>query len=330
MKITKRPKKNRIWLIVAACIVLTLAVGVTIAAYTSQGYQRGVVRNRDNEAVRFSSNYLQACSNGTTEDNYAVKSIVYSEESKKEEWLTIDIYIYNYAFGNAGLVNENEITYDMTITLSNATGTDAYEVKQADDGSLLSRIGTEHTYTKKGVTLAGNVADQDHYTIRIAGEDLNKIRITATAVPTNMAVTSNQFLAVILAPGTESIIQTFTCTGTFTDAAGGSDPEDYDAFNYEVSISGGRAAVTIDWNQDIVELDPFFLTKLSERGEDYDLEDGNAYALSSGTITFIMDQSDGTGTYLIPFYSRTDKTQIPDSWDAMTEVIKVHGESMDE
>ena len=57
MKLTERLKfKNVICAILAMAGILAVAGG-SYAAYTSQDAQRGVVRNRDTEAVRFTSNY---------------------------------------------------------------------------------------------------------------------------------------------------------------------------------------------------------------------------------------------------------------------------------
>ena len=51
--------KKRI--IVSLCLivgVLTVFIGGTLAIYTSQDHQRSVVRNRDNEIIRYSSDKL--------------------------------------------------------------------------------------------------------------------------------------------------------------------------------------------------------------------------------------------------------------------------------
>jgi len=327
MKLTDRPSHKNLIVLIAVIACAVLVVGVTFAAYTSQGHMRGVARNRDNESMRFASNYLKGCTKTAADQGeYTGKVILYSNESADADELTIDIYVYNYVAGNMKLVNENDITYDMMIKLSGGTKTE-YSVK-LEDTPLAKQSsddsGITYVTPASGVTMTGRVAHADHYTVTITGKDLDTIKITAVATPRNMGVTGNQLLAAVLAPCTESMVQAFTCTGTFADAGSGA-PNEYDAFNYEVSISSGRANVTITWKPDKVEIDSFFLTKLASREND----NTYTYDKEKGTLTFVMDQSNGTDDYMIPFYLTSKQEELPDSWDAIADYITVSGEQID-
>ncbi len=332
MKITDRPTHKNLIVIIAVVVCVMLAVGGTFAAYTSQGHMRAVVRNRDNETVRFTSNYLRNCTKTSADKGeYPGKVILYSNESSEAAELTIDIFVYNYVLGNMSLINENDITYDMEIRLAGGTQ-ESYSVKLEDTAlTRQSDDGDEQVYTttSDGVTLIGRTPHANHYTVTIAGADLDKIRITAVATPRNLSVTGNQLLAAVIAPCTESTVQEFTCEGVFADSSMGT-PKDYDAFNYEVSISAGRANVTITWNANILEIDQFFLKKISDRETDYICQYVKKNPNGEGSLTFVMDQSAGMGDYMIPFYLTSPQEDLPDTWDAMEKYISVDGNQIDD
>lgn len=316
MKLTDRPGWKKGLLVLTGLMVILLAVGVTFAAYTSQDAQRAVVRNQSSERVRFASNYLQTCLNGTGADHYAGKTVLFSADEKAgDQLVTVKIEVYNYMSGNTGLVSERDISYNMTIKLSGGGG-QKYSVSK--DGTDLGE-GTQSgsgenaavTWTASA-TLTGRIPKSNTYIVTFPGSDIDKVKITATAIPENFSVTNNQMLAAVIAPCTEAKTNIFTYRGNFTDSTTGN-PKEYAGFNYEVSISSGKADVELGWNPAIVEIDPFFVTKL---GSDI------KYEKEKGTLNFVMDQTAGTGDYLIPFYI-VEKSKIPDNWDAMKKIIWV-------
>lgn len=329
MKVTKKPKRKTLYLTVVALVGILLAVGVSFAAYTNQAHLRGTVRNGDSQSVRFTSNYLQACMNNTQEENYAGRKVLFSEDSKKDGvTLSIDIEVYNYINGENGVnedaasVSEKDIEYTMTIQLAGGGADSSYDVKEAT-GTVPSR--ENNTYTFSGQKLIGRKPNSHKYTVTFPGTDVDSLRIIATAVPTNLSVTNNQKLAIVITPCVASNTAVFSCIGNFTDADSGNAPSGYAAYNYEVSISSGRASVTVKWDADAVEIDPFFLKKLESRGSDYNISGTEQYSYdkAKGTITFIMDQTTGTGDYLIPFYS-VNRNKIGNNWPN----ISVSGEEL--
>ena len=305
MKITQKPKWKMI-LIAALCLIGILALaGGSLSIYNNQAVQRGVARNKDNESARFSSDYLQACANGT--ETYPSRTITFSSDTTGDQ--IFDIHVYNYANGNENLVSQKDITYTMTIRFEGGTQ-GSYTVTYGKDQSMTTDQNL--TCTVSNMTLTGRTPQQHTYSITIPAADLDKVKITATAVPSSVAVTNNQILAAVIVPCTGTSEETFSYKGVFTDASEGS-PQDYDGFNYEVSISGGRATATLTWKNDIVEIDQFFLKKLSDP------------TLSEGKLIFTMDQSAGTSDYLIPFYIK-NKNNIPAGWPGMNSIITFKAE----
>lgn len=316
MKLTEKPKLKTLWIALAVVVGLFAVTSGSYAAYNSQDVQRGVARNRDTDAIRFTSNYLKP-SSSDSEENYPGKVIGFSKNTAADTKLTIDIWVYNYVVGSNSQVNEKDITYNMSIQLKDGTGSSSdYIVKDNEEKSLTA--DTNRTYRTKS-TLVGRAARSHHYTVQIPGKDLDKIKIIAKAEPVNKSYTGNKFLAAVIAPCTASTVQSFSCTGTFTDSGNGK-TADYDAFNYEVSISGGQANVTLEWNNKVVEIDPFFLKKIGKAKSDLKTN-GNMTSL-----TYTMDQTKGTGDYLIPFYRRSNT--LPADWANMKDVISVDGKQI--
>ena len=328
MKFTDRPKWKRIVLAVICLIGLLAAAGGSFAAYTSQAFQRGVARNRDTETIRFTSNYMQSCAQNTAAASYAGRTVLFGESEKNNTSLDIDLYVYNYANGNTNLVSQKDITYNLTVTFRGGSGnSSSYTVRESDEtaqaGTNTAADESEAnavTYTISNKTLTGRAPNFHKYTLTFPGSDLDKLKITATAIPTNVAVTNNQILAAVIAPCTGSTTQTFSYEGKFIDESSSTTPAEYMGFNYEVSISSGTATATLKWDSSIVEIDKFFLenNKLTAASS---TENGTNWL----EVTFPMDQSSGTGDYLIPFYI-ADKNKIPASWAGMKNVITFKAE----
>lgn len=317
MKLTDRPNWKRIIIAMLCLLGLLAMAGGSFAAYSSQAYQRGVARNRDTETVRFTSNYLQAYTNGTSSTNFTGRTIYFGNGSDNTaNTLQISLEVYNYANGNENLVSQRDITYDMTITFAGGAGT-GYGV--TCEGAKVEQSGA--TYTIKEQTLTGRKANFHRYTLTFPASDLDKLKITATAVPKNTSVTNNQILAAVLVPCTGTSTNTFSYAGEFIDEAANTKPTEYNGFNYEISISSGSATGTLTWNPEILEIDTFFL---KDQGKTDD-EIKQILNMAQPTLQIMMDQSNGTGDYLIPFYIK-DKSKIPDDWETMKNYISFTAE----
>lgn len=314
MKLTDRIKIKTLGIALICIFGLLALVGASYAAYTSQAYQRGVARNRDSEIIRFSSNYLQLYTNNTAENAYVNRKISVGDNVTEGTNYNVDITVFNYANGNTNLISQRDITYTMTIKISG----DYANQCSVSDGTTSKTF--ENETVSYGKTLRGRTATSDRYRVTIPSEAVNKVAIIATAVPGTgtLAITNNQILAGVLAPCTGDVTKTFRAEGRFTDADAGGIPTDYDGFNYEISISSGTATGTLKWDSTILEIDKYFLDKIKYTGSE-----------DKGNISFKMDQSNGTGDYLIPFYIK-DKAQIKSSWAEMEKLITFDAEQSTE
>lgn len=308
MNLSEKPNKKRTAVMGICLVGVLLLVIATYAAYTRQAYQRGTARNRDTEIVSFTSNYLQLYTKGTSGNAYVAKNIVYGTDEKKKKSVSFDIHIYNYANGNTSLVSQKDITYTMRIEFKNGAG-NGYKVE-----SDTTSITPDNNVCEIKKTLIGRTANENVFTVTFPGNEIDTLQITATAIPDKVALTNNQFLAATLVPCTTASKVTFRAEGIFLDKAEGK-PEQYDGFNYGISISSGAADAVLTWNPDVVEIDKFFVEKLDTQ----QLITKND--LANGKLEFKMDQSNGTGDFLISFYIK-DKSQIPENWSDMEKMIQ--------
>ena len=309
MNLSEKPNKKRTAVVGISLVGVLLLVIATYAAYTRQAYQRGTARNRDTEIVSFTSNYLQLYTTGTSGNAYVAKNIVYGTDEKKKKSVSFDIHVYNYANGNTSLVSQKDITYTMKIEFKNGAG-NGYKVES--DTTSITPVNNNVYEIRK--TLIGRTANEDVFTVTFPGSEIDTLQITATAIPEKAALTNNQFLAATLVPCTTASKVTFRAEGIFLDKAEGT-PDQYDGFNYGISISSGAADAVLTWNPDVVEIDKFFVEKLETQ------KLVTSKDLAKGELEFTMNQSNGTGDFLVSFYIK-DKSQIPENWSDMEQMIQ--------
>ena len=308
MNLSEKPNKKRTAVVGISLVGVLLLIIATYAAYTRQAYQRGTARNRDTEIVSFTSNYLQLYTKGSLGNAYVAKNIVYGTDEKKKESVSFDIHVYNYANGNTSLVSQKDITYTMKIEFKNGAG-NGYKVE-----SDTTSITPDNNVCEIKKTLIGRTANEDVFTVTFPGNKIDTLQITATAIPDKVALTNNQFLAATLLPCTTASKVTFRAEGIFLDKAEG-EPKQYDGFNYGISISSGAAVAVLTWDPAVLEIDKFFIEKLDTQ----QLITKND--LANGKLEFKMDQSNGTGDFLISFYIK-DKSKIPEDWSDMEKMIQ--------
>ena len=249
---------------------------------------------------------MQLYTKGTSGNAYVAKNIVYGTDEKKKKSVSFDIHVYNYANGNTSLVSQKDITYTMKIEFKNGAG-NGYKVE-----SDTTPITPDNNVYEIKKTLIGRTANENVFTVTFPGNEIDTLQITATAIPDKVALTNNQFLAATLVPCTTASKVTFRAEGIFLDKAEG-EPKQYDGFNYGISISSGVADAVLIWNPDVVEIDKFFVEKLQNLITSKDL--------AKGELRFTMDQSNGTGDFLISFYIK-DKSKIPETWSDMEKMIQ--------
>lgn len=301
-------------IMVLIIFIFLIVLGFSGASYLNQSYKRGVVRNRDKEAIRFTANYLSLVPSTASEDSYAQRIITYKKDAAEPLFCRVDVR--NYIPGSTNLINEYTIIYTLQVRFKNATPGKKYAVGEQkctanDSGDCILDLGQQK--------LLGRSKNVNTYTIAFYKNDLDRMSITVTAKPEKVAYTGNQVLAAEIFLCTNSETQPFSCVGKFADQTSGMHPSAFDAYNYEIVLANGRAKVTLIWDKDLYEIDPFFKSKLAV---------GDIKEDSEGKLVFIMDQTKGNDSYRIPFYKKDKDKCNKLSWEEMREKISVSAEEL--
>ena len=296
---------KRIWVIVLVTTAILLTVGGTLAIYTSQVYQRAVVRNRYNDVIRFSSDKLYRVADGTAPQKY------YYPMGENQETMTFSVCNYDQA--NNTLFSEKEIGYNISFEIKNGTDNFDYTVscgannKKLKNGGNCSMTGSFARGTRSVAT----------YSVTFNDADYNKVEISVTVTPTDLTTTQNTILNGVLIPIKYATTQGASLSHQFTDSTRGT-PDQFDAYNLLVSVSGGTGNVLITWDHTVLDIDPFF------KGDKNITTEGN-----SSTITVPMNSENETGTYLISFYNHNTTKPKWTTWSELPISVKLEESKTD-
>ena len=292
------PKKRILLLVCLILAVLAVASGGTLAIYTSQDHQRSVVRNRDNDTIRFSSDKLYRVTSGTAPQKY------YYPMGKDERSMTF--YVCNYDQAKVTLFHEKDLEYTIRFSVKNGTGTgEVYSIASGESVKYVANNGT-CSFTEK---LNGGKKSLNSYTFTFAEGDFEKVELTVSVTPTNSALTQDRILNGILIPVEYVTAQGVSVKSEFTDSAR-STPDNFDAYNLSVIISGGEGNVLITWDHTKLDIDPFFTQK------------SNVAEVEGGLIVS-MNSEDETGSYLIQFYNHNSEKPDWTDWKELPIDVKL-------
>ena len=219
--------------------VLTLIIYGSFAAYTGFNSVKRVVSTGTQSDTMFGSNYLSPLN--LSDINYPVKRISLSDDTN----CTFTVLVGNYVWGDESLYNPKDITYTVTAKLLSMDGGDL----PADYSSIKMNetpFGDAGELTKENQKLPTGKAVTNEYKFEMPGSLKDKIKIQIVAEPDDLSkeAVNNQKLAAILSFSGYEAVKNWT--GHFLDSRTNRTPDDYDAFNYEIS-GNGAGTVTITW-----------------------------------------------------------------------------------
>ena len=258
-----------IWLVVASIALVTV---ISFAAYkdANNRIKRVFVASKQIDSL-FTSNYL------ISEDNY--NSVSFNEADTK----SFGVYIRNYDPSSGG-VHEGPITYSLHAELAHKTtnaynaGTDATALQTwtSQGMNIVISDGT-HTITLSGETLSGSfesivLPDTDPDTGTGSGKrNVHQWNVTFTNVPLD----SDYCVTITATPSDGSgAIKSTLGIGSFPDSQNDGwtcyvsddkteDIDDYDAFNYVITGSGGTK-LYFSYDPSKLEVNPIFCTYNTE------------------------------------------------------------------
>lgn len=295
----KKKRFKKIWVISLVLTAIFLGVVGSVAIYTSQVYQRAVVRNRYNDVIRFSSDKLYRVTDTSSPQKY------YYPLGENQRTMTFTVC--NYDQVKSTLYNENKIDYSISFYVSNGKDGFEYIVKKGNEEA--GRISDGKTISIENNILQGSHRSVDTYSVTFDKDDYNKVEITVTVTPTDTTTTQNYKLNGTLIPIEYATTQGVRLEWSYPDSGRGT-PEDFDAYNVLVSLAGGQGNVLVSWNYEDLEIDPFFADgKTVTSNEETKIK----------TIAVPMNSEDETGTYLITFYNHNNTRPLWTKWKKENE-----------
>lgn len=278
-------------ILLALCLAgaaLVAAAGGTLAIYTNQTYQRSVVRHRDNEGIRFSSDklYLE-----TYSETVGTAQKYHYPMGENQRYMAFQVC--NYDQSKSSLINEDTINYTITFVTDAAV-----EIYRGD-----KRIETDSRSS-----LNGGERSVDIYKI-VLPEDYEDVEVSVKVTPDDPGLTQNHILSAVLIPIRYGTVQNFSVKKEFPDK--GTDISNVAAYNVLVSAVGSGKAY-IQWNSEKLDIDYYFKAHWEDEGYLVKpVEDAPNYSC----ITIPMNSMDGTGSLLITFYNRNNSSW--EDWNAL-------------
>lgn len=248
----------------------------------------------------FGSNYLSLMNLSDT--SIPVKRVSLAGNNDN---YTFTVQVCNYVWGDESLYNPRQISYTMKAELISMDGGplpgDCQDIKIG--GISFSADGMCNLISQ---TLATGDARINDYKIEIPTYLKDKIKIKIIAEPENFSEEAVNFqkLAAILSFADYEVNKNWT--GHFIDSQTDNRiPDDYDAFNYEIS-GNGAGTVTVTWKESL----------LLSKWVTNDKQQNNSY-------TFNVDGS--TTAIQFQFYKNPEKwsASAPKDWEALEKLVTV-------
>ena len=268
--------------------VMALVTGVylTATAFTANSFLKAVAASNEAENL-FASNILTGYTTEPASDKLdsTRKSLAFND---KEEWVSFTVEVYNFQQSNRSVYNTKDVTYNLSIE---ASGTNSWKVGNDTVAGA--------TYEANGKTLSGTGPQSHLYTITFPADDVGKANFVIKAVAQQPTGTNLWGLARKVVTGKESTVKTNVVSGYVQTPSGTAADEtasvkDLDAYNYVVTVTGQDTDVTLAWNKDNVELEPYF-------GENNDATPRDVPP-GDKSVTFHMEP----GSKVVTFYRKGD------------------------
>lgn len=267
--------------IALSVVALVTGVYLTATAFTANSFLKAVAASNEAENL-FASNILTGYTTEPTTEKLdsSRKSLTFSETG---EWASFTVEVYNFQQSNRSVYNTKDVTYSLSIK---ASGTNSWKVEnETVDGT---------TYEANDKTLSGTGLQTHLYTISFPTDDVGKANFVIKAVAQQPTGTNLWGLARKVVTGTESTVKTNDVSGYVQTPSGAAADEnasvkDLDAYNYVITVTGQDTEVTLRWDNNNVELEPYF-------GENNNVKPGEK------SVTFHMEP----GSKVVTFYRKGD------------------------
>ena len=319
----------KIVLVVVCFLLLGLGISnIVYSEYIKSTRGKRVVAPHDSTTSLFSSNYLSPVSDNTTN-----RRILYVKTANDKA--TADITICNYAQGNAGTYNSNNLNYNLIVTLgtfNNGTFTQASSAQVGDLSVTLTfnrdsanKITLNSSRTSNTITsmLLANTESTDHllmeYSTGFNSDNPNNLCAKVEAILTpevpGLSNLDAVFISALAGEEVEDGWKAFFDEPGASGVVGAKNPNELDGFN--CTISGvGSGTFRFYWDSSALVINEVFLSEISA-------------TVSSGSGTYagydyieISVNSNTRSRYDFQLYRADGTTDSFSSWLAVKEYIK--------
>lgn len=271
--------------ITLSVVALVTGVYLTATAFTANSFLKAVAASNEAENL-FASNILTGYTTEPTSEKLesSRKSLAFDG---KTEWVSFTVEIYNFQQSNRSVYNTKDVTYSLSIE---ASGTNSWKVG--------TKFVAGQKYEADGETLNGTGPQSHPYTISFPANDVGKANFVIKAVAQQPTGTNLWGLARKVVTGKESTVTNdvsgYVQTSSGTAAGENASVKDLDAYNYVITVTGQDTDVTLEWDNNNVELEPYF-------GENNDATPRNVTP-GDRRVTFHMEP----GSKVVTFYRKGD------------------------
>lgn len=299
---------------------LILLISGSYAAYLNSNVAKKVVSTGEEGDILFSSNYLYAVNR--SDMTYSLRRISPMEVQGKEGY-TFTVQICNYAYGNVYKANSRDITYRLKAQIIMTDG--STNLPEAIKTISLNNGNTDIFFTDTGtadggsMVLTGDTPQLHSYTFFVPKVLKDVIKIQLVAEPegdSDYSATNNQKLAVILSMRE---LSTTSWSGKFIDENVTHNPEDYDAWNYEIK-GNGQGQLSLIWNPQVLEVSSWFLKDMGQEGNVVDVVEGDT---TKKKISFPVGGLDQPEAYQLQLYRAQKDSGVGKSWSEMNAYVTV-------
>lgn len=246
--------------VVLSVIALVAGMRLTVAAFSANDYLKAVAAT--NEAANLlSSDQLTGFSStldNLKSDLIPKKSLVVGSGTA-ESGTTFEFSVFNYLQNDPTIWCQKDIEYTITVEVEGSKSLDSCKFGPA--GGEMVPFASSGTATLKGQSLAGRRQSKNQYVVQLPQADINNTTFKVRVEVTDAGGTMIRSMAADIMPSLAAEVQATTWGITSVDQSDGNKPNDFDAYNYNITVSGAEAEVTFTWNQNLVQLDPFFKEK---------------------------------------------------------------------
>lgn len=264
--------------------VVTLLIGIrsTVAAFSANDYLKAVAAT--NEAPNLlSSDLLASYSSEPADKDVPVKSVTVSSEDPT----LFSFSIFNYLQNDPTIWCQKDIYYDIEVSVKGSQkATDCTMNGTAFAGGSVKLAG-QHLQARQKSCLT--------YTVTLPKADVNNAIFEVRVSVTDSGGTTIRSMAANIAPSQEATVAPSHIDVSSADKTSTNSPSDFDAYNYDVTVSGKQTKVTLTWNASFVQLDPFFEEKHEGAGVSFG-EDGHSasFTMDPGTMRINFYRLNGT------------------------------------